>query len=289
MRFILSLLLLMLFASSTGCDESAVPGSTSAAVDGLPNLQRVDSELDVWVGGQPHPGIGEAALARLGIRTVLVVDAPPPLADSDSIVRVHLPLKYSGIDATESGQLAHLLGSLERPIYIHCHHGTNRAPAAAAVGLVCTGEWSNEQGLALLERAGTDEAFDGLFESVRGAHAMSVSDRPVYDGSSVRIDDLAVSMAEVDDAFLNLERSSKQGWLDAGAAAEAARLVDLLRVSFARTSLNEDLLFRKLATGSIERAAALEASLLAGERDVALKRFMAVDATCIACHDHFRN
>ena len=285
------LILLVLCAPPSGCDDPPVPGpaSASAARDGLPNLQRVDPELDVWVGGQPHPGIGEAALAALGIRSVIVVDALAPLADSDSIVRVHMPLKYSGIDAMESGQLAHLVGSLERPIYIHCHHGTNRAPAAAAVGLVCTGEWSNEQGLSLLERSGTDDAFKGLFESVLAAGVLKKADRPVYDGASVRIEDLAVSMAAVEDAFLELEQASKQGWLDADAPAEAARLVDLLRVSFERTSLNEDLLFRKLAEGSIERAAELEASLLAGERDLSLKRFMAVEATCSACHDRFRN
>ena len=279
--------MLVLCGLVIGCDEPT--RSTSGAVDGLPNLQRVDPDLDVWVGGQPHPGIGDAALARLGIRSMLVVDALPPLVGEGPEVVAHLPLKYSGIGPTESSQLAFLLGSLERPIYIHCHHGTNRAPAAAAIGLIATGEWTNEQGLALLEQSGTSAAFSGLFESVRSASVLPPAQRLPPGDAGARIDDLALSMAAVEDAYLALEAASMQGWTDPGAAAEAARLVDLLRTCFDTTSMNEDRVFRTLATGSIERAGALESSLVDGDRDGAVKQLMAVAATCSACHDRFRN
>ncbi|MDG2200032.1 MAG: hypothetical protein P8K80_02475, partial [Phycisphaerales bacterium] len=72
-----TLFMLVLCGIITGCDDPT--RSTSGTVDGLPNLQRVDPGLDIWVGGQPHPGIGHAALAHLGVRSMLVVDAPPPL------------------------------------------------------------------------------------------------------------------------------------------------------------------------------------------------------------------
>ena len=178
---------------------------------------------------------------------------------------------------------------MERPIYIHCHHGTNRAPAAAAVGLIATGEWANEQGLALLERAGTKAAFDGLFESVRSASEIPPAQRRVPDEGGMQVDDLAVMMSTVEDAYMALETASKQGWTDPGAAAEAARLVDLLRTCFDTTSMNEDQVFRKLAMGSVEQAGALESSLVDGKRGAAREQMMALAATCSACHDRFRN
>jgi len=279
--------MLLLCGFVSGCDEPT--RSASGGFDGLPNLLRVDPDLNVWIGGQPHPGIGDAALTRLGIRTMLVVDAPPPLDGAGQWEVVHLPLKYSGIGPTESSQLAFLLGSMERPIYIHCHHGTNRAPAAAAVGLISTGEWANGQGLALLERAGTKAAFDSLFESVRSASEIPPAQRRAPDEGGTQVDDLAMTMSAVEDAYLALETASMQGWTDPGAAAEAARLVDLLRTCFETTSMNEDQVFRKLAMGSIEQAGALESSLVDGERGAAREQMLALAATCSACHDRFRN
>ena len=277
-----TLLLCLAVAGCAGADRS------SDRVEGLPNLQQVDPALQVWTGGVPHPGLGASALERLGIRSILVVDAPPP-PTGGSMPAVHLPLKYSGIDEVEAGQLAYLLATMERPIYIHCHHGTNRAPAAAAVGLVGTGELTPDQGLSLLDRAGTSASFDGLFASVRESTPIPDDARRPYDGSDATVDDFALSMSAVDEVFGRLEDASKAGWTTPGSAAEAAELVDLLRVSLDGTSLNEDLVFRRLATGSIDRATALETALVDGDRDAALRQVMALAATCSACHDRFRN
>ena len=72
-----------------GCDRP--DPSAVGSDDGLPNLQCVDSSMQVWVGGQPHSGLGDAAMDRLGIRSIIVVDAPPPVDPSRPAV--HLPLK----------------------------------------------------------------------------------------------------------------------------------------------------------------------------------------------------
>tara|TARA_B100001121_G_scaffold175817_1_gene153395 strand:+ start:12215 stop:13063 length:849 start_codon:yes stop_codon:yes gene_type:complete len=279
------LFIILLTVLLCGCDGS--DPSTVGAADGLPNLQCVDPDMQVWVGGLPHPGLGPSTLERLGIRSVIVVDAPPPVGGTRATV--HLPLKYSGIDALEASHLTYLLATMERPIYIHCHHGTNRAPAAAAIGLIGTGELTAEQGLRLLDRSGTNPSFDGLFEAVRTATPIPDDRREPYDGSDATVDDFALSMSDVDEVFARLEGASERGWTDPQSPADAAELVDLLRVSLDRTSLNEDLLFRRLSEGSIERATALEDALVRGDRTESLREMNSLAATCSACHKRFRN
>tara|TARA_B100001115_G_scaffold168792_1_gene148907 strand:+ start:24 stop:872 length:849 start_codon:yes stop_codon:yes gene_type:complete len=279
------LLVMLLPMVLLGCDKSDPPAVGSD--DGLPNLQCVDSTMQIWVGGHPHPGRGDAAMDRLGIRSIIVVDAPPPVDPSRPAV--HLPLKYSGIDEREASQLAYLLTTLERPIYIHCHHGTNRAPAAAAIGLIGTGELTAAEGLGLLDRSGTNPSFGGLFEAVRTATPIPNDRREPYDGSDATVDDFALSMSDVDEVFARLEGASDRGWTDTQSPADAAELVDLLRVSLDRTALNEDQIFRRLSEGSIARATALEDALVQGDRTAALRQMKSLTATCRACHDRFRN
>jgi len=99
----------------------------------LPNAVHVHAK--VISGGQPD---GEAAfqeLHRLGVKTVISVDGAAPdleLAKKYGLRYVHLPHGYDGIPEPRVQELAKAVRDLEGPIYIHCHHGKHRSPAAAA-------------------------------------------------------------------------------------------------------------------------------------------------------------
>src|SRR5262245_48277837 len=102
----------------------------------------IEIHPQVISGGLPE---GEAAfqdLAALGIKTIISVDGATPdvaTAKKHGLRYVHLPHGYDGISAARAAELAKAVRDLPGPIYIHCHHGKHRSPAAAAVACVAAG------------------------------------------------------------------------------------------------------------------------------------------------------
>src|SRR5690606_38112793 len=61
---------------------------------------------------------------------------------------------------------------LEETVYIHCHHGKHRSPAAASVACVAAGLIPESQGVAVLELAGTSPKYRGLYQSAGEARPL---------------------------------------------------------------------------------------------------------------------
>ena len=73
------------------------------------------------------------------MQTVISVDGAKPdleAARKHGLRYVHLPHGYDGVPAPRGDELAIALRTLEGPIYVHCHHGKHRSPAAAGVAWV---------------------------------------------------------------------------------------------------------------------------------------------------------
>lgn len=108
--------------------------SPCSASDVDPLLPKEVAE-GVYVGALPDDATWRA-LRRLGVLTAVGVDGLPPdemTARRHGIRVVHIPIGYDGIDAPAMGQLAAVAQKCDRPIYVYCHHGRYRGPAAAAV------------------------------------------------------------------------------------------------------------------------------------------------------------
>ena len=58
---------------------------------------------------------------------------------------------------------------LEGPLYIHCHHGKHRSPAAASAACVAAGLIPESLSVSILKIAGTSPHYRGLYESARRA------------------------------------------------------------------------------------------------------------------------
>lgn len=251
------------------------------------SFRQVDSGVEVFIGGQPR---GYEALQQMGFKSVIDVDATPPEARSyEAMAIVHLPLRYSGITHEQASELVFALEELARPVYIHCHHGSNRAPAAAAVGLVGTGEWSVAQGIQLMKRAGADPAFYGLFRSVADARVIPSHERSPRDSGLRKFDSFAVSMAKIDEHVANLVRDTAGVPPSPEVAAEAAELVDVLRVAFDGSAHMEEELFHAHASLSIAQAVSLEHALRREQFDQIHDLFTALNATCADCHRQYRD
>lgn len=152
--------------------------------DGLPQLYHLDDR--VFSGGKPAGPVGFQSLADLGVRTVISVDGEEPDVDAAEAVGlkyVHLPIGYDGIPRTRIVELVIALQQLPGPVYIHCHRGLHRGPAAAvaacrAAGLLhVAGESVDE----LLQEMGTAPKYAALYRDAREARPLSVKERRSVD------------------------------------------------------------------------------------------------------------
>ncbi len=137
---------------------------------------RAEASLDirpaaegVFVGPLPS-GDDWKALRERGIQTVVGVDGLPPDVDAartHGLRVVHIPIGYDGIDHHAAGQLTRVAHELPRPIYVCCHHGKHRGPAAAALVCRAAGLLDEAGAIQLLQGAGTDRRYAGLWRDVR--------------------------------------------------------------------------------------------------------------------------
>ncbi len=143
------------------------PDPTACFVTPLPQARRIAA--DVYCGGEPSDEAAFARLRKLGVQTIVSVDGATPavrLARQFGMRYVHIPIGYDGIPASAQRSLARVARELERPLYVHCHHGRHRGPAAAAVVCLAMGVMDKKQALRLLEVSGTSHDYDGLWRSV---------------------------------------------------------------------------------------------------------------------------
>src|SRR6185436_1939137 len=134
----------------------------------LPNALQVHPK--VISGGQPEGEVGFAELKGLGIKTIVSVDGAKPdveLAKKFGLRYVHLPHGYDGIPEERVEELAKAVRDLPGPIYIHCHHGKHRSPAAASAACVGAGLIDPKDARQVLVVAGTSVSYRGLYQTAQ--------------------------------------------------------------------------------------------------------------------------
>ena len=282
--------------------QTPQPKFVRIANERLPNAYRVAEQ--VISGGQPEGDQAFADLAALGVKTVISVDGARPnveLARKHGLRYVHLPHGYDGIPAERVRELAKAVRDLPGPIYIHCHHGQHRSPAAAAVACVSAGLIGPESVLAVLTTAGTSPNYRGLYQSAQAARRL---DDKLLDELRPEFPETA-SLPPIADAMVQIERTHEH--LRALAANKWERLIgepdldplhealllkehyhELLRTNDVKRQSAE---FRKLLAGAERGAAGLEEALKEDRVDShdADRAFVAVTKSCSDCHQKFRD
>ena len=257
----------------------------------------------VYSGGQPDGDAAFEALRRLGVRVVISVDGTRP--DVDRAARfglryVHLPHGYDGIPAETVAGLVKAVRTAGGPVFIHCHHGKHRGPAAAGVVCQATAGWSADRAESWMRRAGTAPDYTGLYRA-------NATFRMPTDGELARLPDVLPSRVEVSglvDGMIeaelrwdHLKAIRSAGWRapsdqpDLVPSAEALLLVEVYREMVRGGGVQargEEFL------GALRRAEAGAAALQAALRDGAgptlvEERYQAVGRNCTDCHRRFRN
>lgn len=275
----------------------------------LPNPWRLHSK--VISGGLPEGDAAFQELAELGIKTVISVDGAQPdveRAKRFGLRYVHMPHGYDGVPEQRAKELAKAVRDLPGPIYIHCHHGKHRSPAAATVACVGAGLLPATQAREILKLAGTSENYRGLYQSAESARRL---DQELLDAlkveypESVKLPPIADAMIAIEHAHDHLKAFAANRWRklerqpDLDAAHEALLLreqyTELLRSDDVRAKSSE---FRKLLQDSEDLAKRLESQLEAWKKsadpsapppDEVVQAFAAVSQACVTCHKAFRD
>lgn len=279
-------------------------GAEKVALPGIENAYRLSPRL--YSGGQPEGDAAFKALRALGVRTILSVDgAPtdPAAAHRHGLRYVHLPIGYDGLEPDRVAQLVKVVQTLPGPIYVHCHHGKHRGPAAAAVCAMAAEGWSKPQARAWLERAGTSPDYAGLYAAVAayqppGAAALAAID-PARDlPEQAEVPALVESMTDVDARWSHLQPLTLDPPAAKAPPAPLAPEALLLSESFREAARRPDALARGPAfvqsmTAAADTAAALHARLSAPgatPRDEPVRAAARLVArSCTDCHHRFRD
>ena len=274
----------------------------------LPNVVQVHSR--VISGGLPESDAAFAELSKMGVRTIISVDGARPdvvAAARHGLRYVHLPHGYDGVPAERARELAKAVRELEGPVYIHCHHGKHRSPAAASVACVTAGLLDPAFALDVLELAGTSRDYRGLYQSAstaRPLEAALLEELTVEFREVAPVPLLADAMVQIERTHEHLRQIAAAGWQtpvdhpDLVPAHEALLLqehfTELLRTD---EVAQQPEAFRRILEHSESAARELTELLKQSDADPAQPRPSAqlavmaerIRTNCRLCHRQFRD
>ncbi len=255
-------------------------------------------------GSVPEGEEGFQSLKELGVQTVISVDGARPEVERARRIGlryVHLPFGYDGIPRDQGLRIARAVRDLPGKVYLHCHHGKHRGPAAAAVAHLCLDDrCSVADAIAEMKRAGTDPHYTGLYDAPAqiGKVAPADLDRVSADFPEVApVTALAQVMVDVDQRFDRLKAVKAAGWKtppsmpDVVPAHEALQLAEQYQEAARLPALAErPAELRTGLTEAAEQVRALEQALRQGpDATAATKALEAVGQSCARCHAKYRD
>ncbi|MBC8370972.1 MAG: cytochrome c [Planctomycetes bacterium] len=254
----------------------------------------------IYTGAAPEGAASFAALAELGVTTVVCVDSAQPnveLAAAYGMKYIHIPIEYS--EVSEHAQL-----SVKRMIedgrddvfYIHCHHGKHRGPAVAAIAWRQRSGVNAASALKVLKVAGTSADYPGLWRDVREWKNPATAELPELHAIAP-IGSFASGMAMLDRNWDRIKLLRKNKWQvpethpDLVVLSEAQQTRDLLRDCSkelpAELADNQDLINRmKKAVG---RADDLFSALQNKKSEAVELSYKELKSSCVNCHRKYRN
>jgi protein tyrosine phosphatase (PTP) superfamily phosphohydrolase (DUF442 family) len=273
----------------------------------LHNVYRLSE--NIVTGAEPHDAESFAAIAGMGVKTILSVDGKTPDAAAAAALGmryVHIPIQYWGISDDELVRLAKTFRELPGPFYVHCFHGKHRGPAAASVGRLVLDGASREQTLAEMRQwCGTASQYEGLYQSIALGDIPDAATTAAYEWSfpaAHSFEGFRGVMISVSRAFDSIESMQQNGWAvpshhpDIDPVNESAILASLFERAVSLDELADrsghfEELIRQSRAQSLTLRDALMSNRRTGGADWARAdaAFNDMTASCNACHTVYRN
>ncbi len=259
----------------------------------LKNAYQLTSGL--YSGAEPSDRAAFEELESMGIRTLISVDAIAPnasLAGEYNIRVIHLPISYGGISDQRIKEIAFAIQSSFKPVYVHCHLGKHRGPAAICAGAIALGMITHEEANAFMIQAGTSGSYPGLWSAVEGVEKMATIE-PMALSEHMPTRTISKTMSKIGkqasvlDEIVYQELDTPRDAPTQSPAAYAAEIHNLFRTLETNDEAKEyGQEFMDDLEHAIQAASALETAL--GNNDDAGLAMDAMDAlnnSCSRCHD----
>ena len=269
-------------------------------IDGCANVYAVSEKL--LSGGVPEGDAAFKALADAGVQTIISVDGAQPDVEGAKkygIRYVHLPIGYDSVPRKRAIELSRAVEDLPGKIYVHCHHGKHRSPAAVAGIMVCSQGWSGERASSYMKQAGTSPNYTGLYETVESMKPAEKAELAKADSSfpeTAKMPAFVDTMVRLDEHFEGLTKSRKAEWgvpedspdlIPANLALQVMELFhESIRTNQAKHPESD---FNQWMSQSETSAADLEKALRSGPKDAAEMAYKRLELSCKGCHEKYRN
>ncbi len=257
---------------------------------------------NLWSGGEPLGDQAFTALAQAGIKTIVSVDGARTdveTARRHGLNYIHIPIGYNGIPPDAAAQLTAVADSVRDGIFIHCHHGRHRGPAAAAILARARGAWDAAQALRFLQQAGTAPEYAGLYRAAteyRRPDPESIQRAASSLSPSVSPDDMVAAMVRIDLHAEVLTDMKAVGWkvLDSAPDETPVQVARLFREQFSEGirlgfGPHDDADFLEAMRRSETAARDLELALARADTAGADQAWKTVRENCTTCHRRWRN
>lgn len=258
---------------------------------GLQNVFQIDDQI--YSGGSPEGKSSFEVLKKMGIKTIVSVDGVKPklkLAKDAGIKYVHIPIGYDGISQEAGLAFAQVARELQGPIYIHCHHGRHRGPAAATIVGICRGSFGKKQAFVFLDQAGTSKAYAGLWKDIERFQVPSPNTRLPKLVETAKVDPMVTAMVNINHQFEQLEKMRANEVLE---EKEKLQIILLLQEEFHETARKHasdyDETFKKWLSESEAQVKKLGAEIKKADQDQIVSRLKLLKSQCIRCHQKYRN
>ena len=281
-----------LCANSLACAQ-AVPIALPAEC--LENVWRLSERI--ISGSEPRDAAAFAELSHWGVTTIVSVDGTQPrleLAKKAGMRYVHIPIGYTGVSRESQQMLVRVARDVPGIIYIHCHHGKHRGPAAAAVLCRADDGRSALAARTILVRAGTGREYPGLWRAVERFENPSPSVELPTLVEQAETGSLVTAMTKLDRSFERLKHCASNDWSsarhldEASCETESVKLMELLAEA-ARLPVAPALQNKLQQSSAL--AAELVRTLRAEPKDTARcdELLAKLNSNCTACHQQHRN
>lgn len=252
-------------------------------------------------GAQPEGEVAFENLAALGYTRILSVDGSLPdieAAERHGLRYVHVPIGYDGVPDDAAAKIVKAIQTSDGPVYVHCHHGKHRGPAAAMVGRIAVDGISQQEAVEALKISETGAEYRGLYRDVSKFTCPSAEVLAKVGPLPSRVvpEGVQAAMVGVDHRFELITACRAEGWKtpakhpDVDPPHEAKMLWEhyreIARLDEAKKKGDAFLAFLKQGE---DGAGALEKAIRAGDVAAADKAYGQAKKTCGACHAEFRN
>lgn len=281
---------------SVSADDQQSAAVAEARAAGLQNFMILSERISS--GSEPSDEATFEYLRKFGAKTVVSVDGgipPVQLAHRFGLRYVHIPIGYDGVPESAIRSLVAVLRQTQGRIYVHCHHGKHRGPAAAALACRIEGTVDQRSALDILEQAGTSRDYAGLWRDVADFR-MPVDNVPLPDLTEVaEVESMVAAMARLSRHFENLQHSNAADVPQTDSAVnvkmiqEAVLLKEILHEARRHSATEYDQQFRLWLQESEEQAAQLVQALKAGQQPKVSSSLESLKRGCVHCHQAYRN